>query len=78
MSNVNGIRQSELCRRIQEDISNALDDRSLFALPDIQDLEKSTIALAQVQNVTEHFFDKLLDLAWPDNRRSGGAKRADV
>lgn len=47
-------------------------------MPDIQDLEKSTIALAQVQNVTEHFFDKLLDLAWPDNRRSGGAKRADV
>ena len=48
MSNVNGVRQSELRRRVQENVSDALDDRGLFALPDIQDLEKSTITLAQV------------------------------
>src|ERR1700722_8128206 len=59
MTDINRIRQPKLRCRIQENITNPLDNRSLFTLPNVHDFQKSAVAFAEVQNVTEYFLDEI-------------------
>lgn len=77
MPNIDWIRQPELRRGIEEDVSDTLDDRSLFALPDVQDFEEPAVALAQVEDVAERLLNELIDFTWPDNGWIGLTKRTD-
>jgi hypothetical protein len=40
--------------------TDALYDRRLLALPDVHHFQQPPVALAQVENVTEHLVDKVL------------------
>lgn len=61
MSNIYGVYNSELRCRIQEDITDSLDDRMLFSLTNVQDFEQSTIGFTKLENVSEDFKHKFFE-----------------
>src|ERR1700722_103689 len=44
---------------VQDLIASPLDNRSLFTLPNVHDFQKSAVAFAEFQNVTEYFLDEI-------------------
>lgn len=71
MSNIVGVSQPELCRRVQEDISNTMDDGGLFALPNIHGFEQPSVAFAQIEDITEDIVYEVVNFAWANDRWVG-------
>ena len=63
------IRHTELRSRVQEYVTDALDDRCLLALSHVYGLEQPAVAFAQVEDVTEDFVYKFVDLDRSNDRR---------
>lgn len=76
MANVDGVRQPELRRRVQEDIADPLDDRCLFPLANVHDFEETSIAFPQVQYVAKHVVYELFHLVLRDHRWIRHAERS--
>lgn len=67
MSNIDRIRQSKLSRRFEEDIPNPLNDRVLFSLTYIQNLQESPVAFSKVEDVSKDIVDEVVELVlWYD------------
>lgn len=77
VSDIDGICEPELGRRVEEDVADSLDDGRLLALPHVHNLEQAPVALAQVKDVAKDFVDKVLELVGGDDGRVGRAQRAD-
>ena len=62
---------------VEEDVADALDNRCLLALPHEDHLEQAAVAFAEVENIAEHFINKLFDLALPYDGWVGVSEWAD-
>jgi hypothetical protein len=60
MTNVNGVRQPELCCCLQENITDSLNNGRLFTLSHVHGLQKTSIAFSEVENVTEDIFNEVI------------------
>lgn len=63
MADVDRICQAELCRCVEKDVTEPLDNGCLLPLTDIEYLQQSTVAFPEIQDVPENFFDKLIYFA---------------
>jgi hypothetical protein len=72
VSNVRWIRQAKFNSRIQKDITDPLNDRSLLSLADIKNFQQAAIALSQVQDISKHIIYEFLKLIVRNDRRLSG------
>ena len=68
LPHVRGIGQSELDRRIKEDIPDLRNDLTLFSLSNIHRLEQVSIAFTQVKDIAKNLFDEFVRAAFDDRR----------
>lgn len=69
MPHIIRIRQPKFRRGRQEDISNPLNDRCLFALADVHRFEETAVAFAEVEDVAEDIVDEGVELFGRDDLR---------
>ena len=62
MTNVARVRQPELSGSIEEDITNAMNDRGLLSLTHVHHFQQAPITLSQIKNVAKHLLNKLINL----------------
>ena len=69
VAEVSGVREPELCRGLQENVPDTLDDRCLLSLSDEHDLQQAAVTFSQIQDIVEDLVDKFVNLAGADDRR---------
>jgi hypothetical protein len=78
MPHVRWICKPKFNGRLQEHVTNLLDDRCLLALPDVQILEQTSVAFSEIEHVVEDFVDEGFTRFWRvDNRWIRATQRAD-
>ena len=68
LPNIRGVCQSELGRRIKEDIPDPGNNLALLSLSNIHRLEQVSVTFTQVKDITKHFFDEFVGAALNDRR----------
>ena len=61
LANIRGISQSELSRRIEEDVPSPSNDFPLFSSPNINHFKQVSVASAQIENISKDFTHKSVD-----------------
>lgn len=77
MTYINRIGQPELCCSFEKDITDPMDDRSLFPLSNIQYFQQVTIALPEVKDVAENIINEILQLVMREHRRMSNSEGFD-
>jgi hypothetical protein len=62
MANIFWIHHSEFRRRLKENVTDTFDERVLLALADKQDIEKATIALAEMKDIVEDIIHEFIQI----------------